>query len=81
MPSHYLNQCKLIVIGPLETNFSEIEIKIQNVSFMKMHLKMSSVKRLPFCPGGDKLTGSTDDKSCCLVITILYGKAKDVHIQ
>ena len=33
------------------TNFSEIGIKIQNVSFMKMHMKSSSAKLLPFCPG------------------------------
>ena len=43
-------------IGPLGTNCSEILIKIQNVSFMKMHLKMSSAKWRPFCPGGDELT-------------------------
>ena len=41
-----------ILIAPLETNFSEIGIKIQNFSFMKMHLKMSSGKWRPFCPGG-----------------------------
>ena len=38
-------------IGPLGTNFSEILIKMQNFSFMKMHLKISSVKRRRFCPG------------------------------
>ena len=42
-------------IGPLGTNFSEIWIKIQDFSFMKMHFKMLSVKRRPFCPGGDEL--------------------------
>ena len=36
----------------LGTNFSEILIKIQNFSFTKMHLKISSVKWRPFCPGG-----------------------------
>ena len=45
----------LLLIGPLGTNFSEILIKIQNFSFMKMHLKISSAKRRPFCPGEDKL--------------------------
>ena len=39
-------------IGPIETNFSEILSKIQNFSFIKMHLKMSSAKLRPFCPGG-----------------------------
>ena len=45
-----------LLIWPLGTNVSEILIKIQNVSFAKMHLKMSPVKRRPFCPGGDELT-------------------------
>ena len=30
----------LLLIAPLGTNFSETQIKIQNLSFMKMHLKM-----------------------------------------
>ena len=46
----------LLSIGTLRTNFSEIRIKIQNVSFMKMHSKMSSAKWRPLCPGGDELT-------------------------
>ena len=29
-PSHYLNQCWVLSIGPLRRNFSEILIKIQN---------------------------------------------------
>ena len=33
------------------TNFGEILITIQNFSFMKMHLKISSAKWPPFCPG------------------------------
>ena len=39
----------ILLIGPLETNFSEILIGIQTFSIKKMHLKMSSVKRRPFC--------------------------------
>ena len=31
------------------TNFCEILIKIQNASFRKMHIKISSVKWCPFC--------------------------------
>ena len=52
--SHCLNQCWLIVNWPLVTN-SEIQIEIQNISFMKMHLKMSSAKWQIFCPGGVEL--------------------------
>ena len=34
----------LMSIGPLRTNFCEILIKMQNFSFMEMHLKMLSAK-------------------------------------
>ena len=47
---------ELLSIGLLVTNFSEILIKIRNFSFIKIHLKMSSSKWRPFCPGGDELT-------------------------
>ena len=41
----------ILLVGPLGTNFSEILIGIQLFSFKKMHLKMSSAKWRPFCPG------------------------------
>ena len=41
----------LLFIGPLGTNFSWILIAILTFSFKKMLLKISSVKRRPFCPG------------------------------
>ena len=34
----------ILLIGPLETNFSEILIEIQTFSFKKMHFKMASAK-------------------------------------
>ena len=40
---------------PMEQT-SEIVIKIPNFSFTKMHLKISSAKWRPFCPGGNELT-------------------------
>ena len=45
----------LLSIGPLRTNFSEIQIKLQNFSFKKMHLNMLSLNWQPFCAGGDEL--------------------------
>ena len=43
--SHYLNtNADLLSIEPSGTNFSEVLIKIQTFSFMKMHWKMSSAK-------------------------------------
>ena len=47
---------EILFIGPLETNFDEILIKIQTFSFMKMHKKISSAKWRPFCPGTEELT-------------------------
>ena len=41
--------------GHLGTDFSEVLIKIQNFSFTKMHLKLSSAKWRLFSPGGDEL--------------------------
>ena len=45
----------ILLIGPLETNFSEILIEMYTFSFKKMHLKMSSAKWRPFCLGLDVL--------------------------
>ena len=48
-----------ISIGPLGTNISEILIEIQTFSFTMMHLKLSSAKWRPFCPGGDEINKSS----------------------
>ena len=50
-----LTNAGLLSIGPWRTNFSEILIKIQNFSFTKIHLKISSAKWRPFCPRGNEL--------------------------
>ena len=39
----------ILLIGLLRTNFNDILIEIHIFSFNKTHLKMSSVKRWPFC--------------------------------
>ena len=44
-----LTNAVLLSIRPLRTNFSEILIKIQNLSFTKMHQKILSAKWRPFC--------------------------------
>ena len=46
----------ILLIGPLGTNFSEIEIEIQTFSLKKMRLKVSSAKCRPFCLGLNVLT-------------------------
>ena len=43
----------ILLLGPLGTNFSEILIGIQPISFKKMHFKMSFAK---FCLGLNVLT-------------------------
>ena len=49
----------ILSIETLGTNFSEILSKIQNFSFTKMHLNISSAKWQPFCLGTDELTTYT----------------------
>ena len=49
----------ILLIGPLETNFSEIFIEIHIFSFKKMHLKMSSGNCRPFCLGLNVLNWKT----------------------
>ena len=49
----------ILLIGPLGTNFREIFIRIHKFSFKKMHLKMSSGKCWPFCPGISVLSQAT----------------------
>ena len=56
-PSHYLNQCWVVVNWTLRKNLQWFFfIKIRNFSFTKMHLKVSSAKWWPFCLGEDELT-------------------------
>ena len=54
-----LTSAASVRIGPLGTNFSGILIKIQNFSFMKMHMKILSAKRGSFCPMGDEVKTQT----------------------
>ena len=50
-PSHYLNQCWIIVHWNLKNKLQWNLNKICTFTFKKMHLKMSSVKWRPFCLG------------------------------
>ena len=49
---------EVLLIRPLGTRFNEILIRNQTFSFMKMHLKMSSVKWRPFCIGLNVLSSN-----------------------
>ena len=51
-PSHYLNQCWVIVNWAPRNTPQWHLIKIQNISFTKLHVIISSAKWRPFFPGG-----------------------------
>ena len=64
-PSHYLNHWWVIVNWTLRNKLQwSFNIKIQIYSFTRMHLKTSSVKWRPFCPGWDELI--TPERSICI---------------
>ena len=70
-PSYHQKQYFfLLSIGILLTNFSEILIEIQNISFTKMHLKTSSAKWRPSCPRRDELNLPAHVRDLILVITV-----------
>ena len=48
-----LTNAGMVLIRPLGKKISEIFIEIQTFPFKKMHLKTSSAKWRPFCPGLD----------------------------
>ena len=65
----------LLSIRPLGTNFSEILIKIQNYSFTKLHLKLSSAKWQPFCPGVNALRRVSDGYPILLQTQVMFEHA------
>ena len=56
----------ILLIKPVETNFSEILIGIQRFSFKKSHLKMSSAKWRPFYVGLNVLRRNWNCLYCCM---------------
>ena len=72
----------ILLIGPLGTNFSEILIAIETVSFKKKHLKMSSGKCRPFCLGLNVLMDSwnniqwTSNRNSVIFIHLKLSSAK-----
>ena len=55
-PSHYLNQCLVIVDWTIRNKFQRNFNQTTIFSFTKMHLKISFAEWRPFCLGGDELT-------------------------
>ena len=63
----------IMLIGPIGTNFSEIQIKINTFSFKKMHLKMLFAKWQPFCPGLNVLNSDLYSPSLTAVLYAIQG--------
>ena len=91
-PSHFFNQCWLIVNWTFRNKPQWNSIKIHNFPCMKMHLKMSFGKWRPFCPGVNinlirLCTDWSVGRGCllCLFCSVTTGKylkncATNVHI-
>ena len=60
----------ILLIGPPGTNFNEMLIEIHTFSFKKIHLKMSSAKRRPFCLGLNVLIPNMSIPKLCLNLHI-----------
>ena len=63
----------ILLIGPLEPNFSEISIEIQTFSLKKTRLKMSSAKCCSFRLGLNLLNNNVCWMSCCILIKGING--------
>ena len=51
VPSHHLNQC-WVIVNSTPRDHLRWNVNQNNISFTKMHIKISSAKRRSFCPGG-----------------------------
>ena len=73
------NNAGILLIGPLGINFSEIDrlIEILTFSSKKMHFKVSSAKRRPFCPGLNVLY----HRGHCIQVAHRYPHCIHVHID
>ena len=63
----------ILLIEALGTNFSEIWSKIHTFSITKMHLKKSSVKWHPFCPGLNVLVNQSGNQAMGYIKPCLLG--------
>ena len=70
---------KILIIGPLGTNFSEILIGVQTFSFKKLHLKRSSAKWRLFYLGLNELKGMLVHKDFLTWLSIL--RSSNIFIQ
>ena len=70
----------LLLIGPLGTNFTEILIEILTFSSKKMHLKVSSAKRQPFCLGLNVLIQKRHYSIANALESYLFGNKTSIQL-
>ena len=74
----------ILLIGSLGTIFSEILIEIHTFSFKKIHLKMSSVNRWPFCLEEDEFSHSSHSViylcqlCCCFTMNQVHWRPRQL---
>ena len=66
-----LTKSGILSIWPLGINFNEMLIELDTFAFMKMHLKMSSVKWHPFC-FGINVSMTTEQYNSLGLLSIFY---------
>ena len=66
------NNAGILLIGPLETNFSDMLADIITFSFKKMYLNVSSAKWWPFCFGRNVLKGTFYCSQNCIIKPYLH---------
>ena len=67
---------RILSIRPFATNFSELLIGIQTVSFTKMYLKISSAKWRPYCLGLNVLSPFQEAMTTKLLVPLWQPNAK-----
>ena len=78
----------LLAIGPLGTKFSEILIKMQNLSLTKMHLKIPSANCWPFAQEETRINGialcggsGSDDEDNVFHLTCWWSRIQCIHVK
>ena len=72
---------RILLIGPMGTNFSEILIEISKILFKKMHSKLSSGNWQPLCLGLNVLTPRDWPRYICVYKHLKHLKKCSITLQ